>query len=318
MLEPAASLWTENAAGHSGSLTATVDRRLGTSVSALSKVRKVPISRQNDHAPGRTRTCDPRLRRPSLYPAELRGLAVTVNATPRRFTRIGRLLAAATACALASLASPGSPAAARTPARACLVPGTRHSIDQLWRPDMRAAIAYTHHRAGDVAFAVRTRSRFYGYRPDHEEWSASIVKAMLLVTYLDRPSVRDRALRPNEKAVLGPMIRVSDNDGRPADLRHRRPVRPAPAGAAGRHGPDADQSDLGRDRDHRPRPDPVLSQHRPVRRPAAPFLRDCGCCAASPPRTAGVSASWPLEGGSFTSRAAGDTGRVCSTIRWRC
>jgi hypothetical protein len=27
-------------------------------------------------APGRTRTCDPRLRRPSLYPAELRGLVV--------------------------------------------------------------------------------------------------------------------------------------------------------------------------------------------------------------------------------------------------
>ena len=97
------------------------------------------------------------------------------------------------------------------PAR-CLVPGTAKTIDQLWRPDMAAAVAYAHSRVGDIAFAVRTQDRFYGYRPDHDEWSASVVKAMLLVTYLDSAAVRDRPLTTGQEAVLGPMIRASDND----------------------------------------------------------------------------------------------------------
>jgi hypothetical protein len=41
---------------------------------------------------------------------------------------------------------------------------------------------------------------------------ASVVKAMLLVTYLDLPSVRDRALGPPDMSVLAPMIQASDND----------------------------------------------------------------------------------------------------------
>ena len=110
----------------------------------------------------------------------------------------------------------GAHPAARTTRTAgaarCLVPGTTRTIDQLWRPDMDAALAYARARIGDIAFAVRTDARFYGYRPDHDEWSASVVKAMLLVTYLDQPAVRNRALRPSEMGVLGPMIRISDND----------------------------------------------------------------------------------------------------------
>ena len=46
---------------------------------------------------------------------------------------------------------------------------------------MGAAIGYAHSRVGDIAFAVRTDDSFYGYRPDHVEWSASVVKAMLMV-----------------------------------------------------------------------------------------------------------------------------------------
>jgi hypothetical protein len=42
--------------------------------------------------------------------------------------------------------------------------------------------------------------------------SASLVKAMLLVAYLDRRQVRRRQLRRGERALLGPMIRLSDND----------------------------------------------------------------------------------------------------------
>jgi hypothetical protein len=41
--------------------------------------------------------------------------------------------------------------------------------------------------------------------------SASVVKAMLLVAYLRRPEVRGRPLTGGERALLGPMIRRSDN-----------------------------------------------------------------------------------------------------------
>jgi beta-lactamase class A len=134
-----------------------------------------------------------------------------VNVTWRRLTLFGAIASLALAAPLTS-----ESAAARSrhgrPTSKCLVPGTRHTIDQLWHPDMRAAIAYAHGRVGDIAFAVRTNGgAFYGYRPNHQEWSASVVKAMLLVTYLDEPYVRHRALTASEKGVLGPMIRISDN-----------------------------------------------------------------------------------------------------------
>jgi hypothetical protein len=118
-------------------------------------------------------------------------------------------LAAAAVVALAAAPVGASAARARG---GCGVPGTMRTIDQLWRPDMRAATAYARGRTGDIAFAVRTADRFEGYRADHQEWSASVVKAMLLVAYLDRPSVAGRALSPGEQAVLTPMIRSSNND----------------------------------------------------------------------------------------------------------
>ncbi len=127
-----------------------------------------------------------------------------------------RVTASTTVFALAAiltLAAPAPGRAARRPARGvCVVPGTTRTIDQLWRPDMAATTAYARARDGDIAFAVRTARRFEAYRPDHQEWSASVVKAMLLVAYLDRPSVRGRPLSADEQAVLGPMIRASDND----------------------------------------------------------------------------------------------------------
>jgi hypothetical protein len=109
-----------------------------------------------------------------------------------------------------SAAEPGQPAA-RTTAVECAVPGTDRTIDQLWRPDMRAAINYRRTRVGDIAFAVRTDGRFYGYRADHVEWSASVVKAMLMVAYLDEPGVAGRALNSHDDSLLRPMITVSDN-----------------------------------------------------------------------------------------------------------
>jgi hypothetical protein len=120
------------------------------------------------------------------------------------------LLIAAAALSLASVSAP-----ARTTHRprrhVCLVPGVGKPLDAIWHPHWVRAIGYNDTRTGDIAFAVRTDHRFYGYRSDHMEWSASIVKAMLMVTYLDMPSVRSRLLNGSDKSILGPMITVSDN-----------------------------------------------------------------------------------------------------------
>jgi Beta-lactamase enzyme family len=140
------------------------------------------------------------------------GLGGTLNGRGRRVASLTAVLALAGAVA-GLAATPSARSAGRAPARsACLVPGVGKPLDQVWRPNMRSAIDYSHTRAGDIAFAVRTGTRFYGYRADHVEWSASVVKAMLLVTYLDMPSVAHRALSSGEESVLGPMIRVSDNN----------------------------------------------------------------------------------------------------------
>jgi beta-lactamase class A len=122
----------------------------------------------------------------------------------------------AIALAVIGLAAPVA-LAARAPRRVpsahrCLVPGVGKPLSAVWRPHMRSAIAYQDHRTGDVAFAVRTASAFYGYRPTHQEWSASVLKAMLLVAYLDEPWVAGRPLNSGEKALLGPMITASDNN----------------------------------------------------------------------------------------------------------
>lgn len=76
---------------------------------------------------------------------------------------------------------------------------------------MRAARAYARTRRGDIAFAVRTDSMFHGYRAGHQEWSASVLKAMLLVAHLNRPSVRDRDLDGDDRSLLAPTIERSDN-----------------------------------------------------------------------------------------------------------
>ncbi len=94
----------------------------------------------------------------------------------------------------------------------CLVLGYDKTLNQLWRPDMAAAVAYAHSRAGDIAFAVRTDHRFWGYRANHVEWSASVVKAMLMVAYLDLPSVANRPINSYDASLLFPMITQSDNN----------------------------------------------------------------------------------------------------------
>jgi beta-lactamase class A len=121
-----------------------------------------------------------------------------------------RPLALLALCLLALLAAAVAPASAATSHR-CLVPGVGKPLDAVWHPRMTAAIGYNDTRRGDIAFAVRTDHRFYGYRPDHVEWSASVVKAMLMVAYLDRPQVAARDLTAYDRSLLDPMITLSDN-----------------------------------------------------------------------------------------------------------
>lgn len=135
---------------------------------------------------------------------------------PRFRSWAAAVVAGAVPCGAAALASGLGEARAALPAaaqaRACMVPGAGEPLDQIWRPDMAGALGYARHRTGDTTFAVRTPGRFYGYRADHVEWSASVVKAMLMVAYLDRPSVARRPLNGHDVSLLVPMITHSDNN----------------------------------------------------------------------------------------------------------
>ncbi|MDQ3935712.1 MAG: class A beta-lactamase-related serine hydrolase [Actinomycetota bacterium] len=80
-----------------------------------------------------------------------------------------------------------------------------------WRPDVESATAYARTRRGSISFAVRTGGRLYGHRTTRTVPAASVLKAMLMVAYLNHPSVRDRALRRADMELLRPMITRSDN-----------------------------------------------------------------------------------------------------------
>jgi hypothetical protein len=89
------------------------------------------------------------------------------------------------------------------PAQAAPPPG--------WNPAIKAAREYAESRYGNVSFAVRTERRVYGHHLLRTVPSASVLKAMLLVKYLNRKSVRNRKLRDFDLRLLRPMIRISAN-----------------------------------------------------------------------------------------------------------
>src|SRR5688500_3080799 len=80
-----------------------------------------------------------------------------------------------------------------------------------WSPDVAAAKHYLAHRGGSVSFAVRTEQQLWGYRRLRVVPAASVLKAMLMVAYLNRREVRGRPLRERDLRLLRPMIRRSDN-----------------------------------------------------------------------------------------------------------
>jgi hypothetical protein len=89
-----------------------------------------------------------------------------------------------------------------------------------WDARTDAAAAYLGRRAGVESFAlVDERGRLHGYRVRAEAPSASLLKAMALVAYLNHGAVRRRDLRDADRHLLGPMIRRSDNAAAGAVLR---------------------------------------------------------------------------------------------------
>lgn len=88
-----------------------------------------------------------------------------------------------------------------------------------WDARVARADAYARARDGRVAFAVIDQ----GGRLRHRDGSAafrtaSLLKPLLLASYLRRSDVRRRPLARTERALLDPMIRRSDNDAASAVL----------------------------------------------------------------------------------------------------
>jgi beta-lactamase class A len=80
------------------------------------------------------------------------------------------------------------------------------------RTQLARAKTFASARAGLVSFAVvGTDRRLRCHRCWRPYEAASVIKAMLLVAYLARLA-RERPITAADRALLGPMIRVSDND----------------------------------------------------------------------------------------------------------
>jgi Beta-lactamase enzyme family len=91
---------------------------------------------------------------------------------------------------------------------------------QPWSVRKADAIDFVESRAGVESFAfVDEDGELRGYHPWRVTPSASVLKPMLLVAYLNLASVRDRALTDRDRALLAPMIRWSDNATAEAVLR---------------------------------------------------------------------------------------------------
>ena len=107
----------------------------------------------------------------------------------------------------------GSAPLARDQAKPLFDPETRAAQEQAaypWAKRVKAATTYARARRGRVAFAVMDLDgRLRGWHLDEQHRSASVVKAMFMVAYLNRIGGRD--LNRADRSLLGPMIRRSDN-----------------------------------------------------------------------------------------------------------
>ena len=90
---------------------------------------------------------------------------------------------------------------------------------------IKAAERYAKRRHGRISFAVLDEcGRLVGSHRYRVHYSASVVKVMLMVAYLNRRDVRDREPAPLGAKLLGPMIKKSTTP-RQRGLRDRRRAR---------------------------------------------------------------------------------------------
>jgi hypothetical protein len=80
-----------------------------------------------------------------------------------------------------------------------------------WKPHAGLAKSWAEHRRGVIAFSVRTPTREWAWHGGRVYPTASVLKPMLMLAYLQRPNVRDRPLNASDRALLRPMITRSDN-----------------------------------------------------------------------------------------------------------
>ena len=96
-----------------------------------------------------------------------------------------------------------------------------------WQPGMTRAKRFSEQRAGEISFAVKAPDgRLSAHRGHRVVPAASVLKAMFMTAYLRHPSVRDRRLNDEDRSLLAPMIKRSDNDSatRIADRLGPRPM----------------------------------------------------------------------------------------------
>lgn len=80
-----------------------------------------------------------------------------------------------------------------------------------WRAAVQDTARWTGRQPERIRFALRVEGRAWSHQGSAQEHSNSLVKATVMVAYLRRGSVRDRALTADERRLLEPMIRRSAN-----------------------------------------------------------------------------------------------------------
>lgn len=123
---------------------------------------------------------------------------------------------------LAALAAAAFTLAFAQPARAFQWQAEGHGVPLAPYPSaatIGAAGAYLQARAGRTAFAVVDSSGLLSGLHVHEHFeTASVVKVMMLIAYLQRLASHGATLQPFDRALLYPMIHVSDNEAASAVL----------------------------------------------------------------------------------------------------
>lgn len=121
---------------------------------------------------------------------------------------VAAILALALTAGLAAMAGgAGSPVASDRAA------GHQRDGSCLATARIEAAERYAKRRAGRISFAVRDEcGRLVGSHRFRVHHSASVVKVMMMVAYLNLGDVRDRELRRSERKLLGPLIKKSSDE----------------------------------------------------------------------------------------------------------